>query len=96
MNQLINYRKKTSINSSTHLKIISAIKTSKGLASDTMFKGYLCYKTILCYKTALDVYLMNFFIWRKNNASFLRYRDFCVFVKPAGFKICDVIISIAA
>ena len=55
MNQLINYRKKTSINSSTHLKIISAIKTSKGLASDTMFKGYLCYKTILCYKTALDV-----------------------------------------
>ena len=39
---------------------------------------------------------MNFFIWRKNNASFSRYRDFCVFVKPADFKTCDVIISIAA
>ena len=39
---------------------------------------------------------MNFFIWRKNNVSFYRYRDFCVFVKPADFKICDVIISIGA
>ena len=36
---------------------------------------------------------MNFFIWRKNNVLFSRYRDFCVFVKPADFKICDVIIS---
>ena len=59
-------------------------------------KGYLCQKTILCHKTALDVQLMNFFIGRKNKVSFLRYRDFCVFVKPADFKICDVIISIAA
>ena len=35
---------------------------------------------------------MNFFIWRKNNVSFSRYRDFCVFVKPDDFKICDVMI----
>ena len=61
-----------------------------------MFKGYLRYKTILCHKAALDVQLMNFFIWRKNNVLFSRYRDFCVFVKPADFKIYDVIISIAA
>ena len=39
---------------------------------------------------------MNFFIWRKKNVSLSRYWDFCVFVKPAGFKICDVIMSIAA
>ena len=39
---------------------------------------------------------MNFFIWRKNNVLFSRYRDFCVFVKPTDFKICDIIISIAA
>ena len=44
-------------------------------------KDYLCYKTILSHKIALDVQLMNFFIWRKNNISFLRYWDFCVFVK---------------
>ena len=39
---------------------------------------------------------MNFFIWRKNNVSFSRYWDFCVFVKPTDFRICDIIISIAA
>ena len=61
-----------------------------------LFKGYLRYKTILCHKAALDVYFMIFFIWRKNKVSFLRYRDFCVFVKPADFKIFDVIISIGA
>ena len=38
---------------------------------------------------------MNSFIWRKN-VSFWWYRDFCVFVKHADLKICDVIISIAA
>ena len=53
-------------------------------------KGYLCYKTILCHKVAFDVQVMNFFIWRKNNVTFLRYRDFCVFVKFANFKTCDV------
>ena len=61
-----------------------------------LFKGYHCYKTILCHKAVLDVQLMNFFIWRKSNVSFSRYQDFCVFVKPADFKICDEIISIAA
>ena len=30
---------------------------------------------------------MIFFIWRKN-VSFLRYLDFCVFVKSTNFKIC--------
>ena len=39
---------------------------------------------------ALDVYMMIFF-----NVSFLRYLDFCVFVKSTDFKICDVIIGIA-
>ena len=38
---------------------------------------------------------MNFFISRKN-VLLLRYQDFCVFAKPADFKICDVVISIAA
>ena len=39
---------------------------------------------------------MNFFIWRKNNLSFSRYQDFWVFMKPADFNICGIIISIAA
>ena len=39
---------------------------------------------------------MNLFIWGKNNVSFPRYQDFGVFMKPVDFKICDVIISIAA
>ena len=38
---------------------------------------------------------MNFFIWNKNNVSFSKYLDFCVFVKSRNFEICDVIISIA-
>ena len=39
---------------------------------------------------------MDFFISRKNNVSFSGYQDFCVFVKPANFKICDTIVSTAA
>ena len=38
---------------------------------------------------------MIFFIWRKNIVSFLRYLDFCVFVKSTYFKICDIITEIA-
>ena len=38
---------------------------------------------------------MNFFIRRKNNLSFSRHLDFCVFVKSTDFKIRDVNISIA-
>ena len=30
---------------------------------------------------------MNFFIWRKNDVSFLTYLDFCVFVKSSDFKV---------
>ena len=59
-------------------------------------EGYLCYKTILCHKIALDVYLMNFFNLNKKNVSFSRYHKFCIYVKPADFKLCDIIISIAA
>ena len=39
---------------------------------------------------------MNYFIGRENNVSFSRYQDIFVFVKPTNFKICDIIISIAA
>ena len=39
---------------------------------------------------------MIFFLWIKNTVSFSRYQDFCFFVKPTDFKICNVIISIAA
>ena len=42
-----------------------------------LFKGYLHYKTILCDQVALDVELMNFFIWRKNNFC---YQDIEIFV----------------
>ena len=59
-------------------------------------KGYLRCETILCHNVALDVQLMNLFIWRKNIVLFPRYQDFCVFKKPIDFKICDVTISIAA
>ena len=58
------------------------------------FKGYLHYKTVFCNKVALDVQLMNNFIWRKNNVLFLRYLDFCAFGKCMDLKICDIIISI--
>ena len=43
-------------------------------------KGHLHYKTIFCYKVAFHLQLMNFFIWRENNVSFLRYLGFCDFV----------------
>ena len=69
--------------------------THKSITNMSSIKGYLHYKTILCHKVALDVQLMIFFIWRKNNVSFWRYQDFCVFVKSADSKTCDVIISIA-
>ena len=59
-------------------------------------KGYLRCKTIFCNKVAPDVLLMHFFIWRKSNALFSRYLQFCVFVKSTDFKIGDVIIGIAA
>ena len=52
---------------------------------ECLIKSYLRYKTILCHKAALD----------EEEISFSRYQDFCVFVNPADFKICDVIISIA-
>ena len=59
-------------------------------------KGYLRHKTIFCHKVVLDMQLMNFFIWRKNHVLFSRYRDFCVFVKSADFKIRDLIMNIAS
>ena len=59
-------------------------------------KGCLSYKMILYHKVTFDVYLMHLFISRENNVLFWRCRYFCIFVKPADFKICDVIISIAA
>ena len=34
-------------------------------------------------------------MWQKNNVSFSRYLDLCVLVKPADFKISEVIICIA-
>ena len=37
---------------------------------------------------------MNFFIWRKNNFSFSRCLDFCIFGKSTNLKICGVIIDI--
>ena len=78
-----NYFRKT-----LHLRCLTGSEYASRL-----LKGYLRYKTIFCHKVALDVYLMNFFIWRKN-VSFSRYQDCCVFVKVADFKIWDVIISI--
>ena len=41
-------------------------------------KGYPRFKIMFCSNVALDVKLMKIFIWRKNNASFSRYLDFCV------------------
>ena len=66
---------------------------NKVMICNTRNRSYLCYKTIFCNKVALDVWLINCFIWRKN-VSFLRYLDFCVFAKSTDFKICDVIIGI--
>ena len=39
---------------------------------------------------------MIFFTWRKNAVSLQKYLDFCTFMKSTNFKICDVIIDIAA
>ena len=57
------------------------------------FKGYPWYKTISCFKAALDVQLINVFIWRKNNVSFSRYLDFFIFVKFTDFKVSDAIVD---
>ena len=56
------------------------------LVNHGMIKGYLCYKTSFCRKIALYVQLSIFFIWRRNNVSFTRYVDFCVFMKSTNFK----------
>ena len=58
-------------------------------------KGYLRYKSIFWHKVTHDVWLMNFFIWRKSNVSFSRYLYFCVCMKFTNVEICDVIIGIA-
>ena len=42
------------------------------------FKGYLPCEVVFCNDIALDMSLMNLFIWKKK--SFSRYLDFCVFV----------------
>ena len=73
---------------------INSLMAHQAWSDIIQIKGYLRYKTIFCHKVALDVYLMNFFMWRKNNVSFSRYQNCCVFVKAADFKIFDVIISI--
>ena len=57
---------------------------SGGYFCNILIKGYLHYKTIFCCKVALDVQLLNFFIWRKNNVLFSRHLDFCAFVKSLG------------
>ena len=59
------------------------------------FKGYLHYKIIFRSNVGLDVQLMMFFICRKTNVLFSRYLD-CVSVKPTDFKICVIIMGIAA
>ena len=57
------------------------------------FKGYLRHETILYHKLALDVQLMDLFIWRKN-ISFPRYQGFCLFMKPVDlwrhYKYCCI------
>ena len=60
--------------------ITSSQKTnieSFSLLTVLIFKSYLNYKNIFCHKVALGTWLMNFFIWRKNNVLFSRYLDFC-------------------
>ena len=60
-----------------------------------MTKEYLCYKIIFCRKVVLDVQLMIFFLWRKNNVSFSKFNlNFPVFVKSTYFKVCDVIMFV--
>ena len=50
-----------------NLKECACEESSKKIIKccDYDLKGYLHYKTISCYKVALDVSLMNFFVWRK-------------------------------
>ena len=52
-------------------------------------------KLFFVIKQPLFDQLMKFFIWNKNNVSFWRYLNFCIFVKFTDFKICDVIINMA-
>ena len=70
-------------------------KVRKSFKTLSELKVYLRYKTIFCRKVALDMWLINFFIRRKNDVLFSRYLDFCVFMKSIDLKICDVIIGIA-
>ena len=67
-----------------------------GIKLTVFIKGYLRYKIIFCYKVVIDVWLMNFFIWRENHVSFSRYLGFCDYVKYTDLEICDVIIGIAS
>ena len=77
--------------SSIYLQVLS--NALKVLAP--VIKGYLRYKSIFCYMVALDVQLIIFFYLRKI-CFFLEICSLCVFVKSTNFKICDVIIGIAA
>ena len=47
-------------------------------------------------KTLTGYLRMIFFTWRRNALSPPKYLDFCIFMKSTNFKICDVIIDIAA
>ena len=66
------------------LRIPFLQNNSGGYFCNILIKGYLHYKTIFCCKVALDVQLLNFFIWRKNNVLLSRHLDFCALVKSLG------------
>ena len=54
------------------------------------------FKNIFCLKVALGIIINDFFLFKKNNVSFSRYLDFCIFVKSTDLKICDAIIGISS
>ena len=45
---------------------------------------------------ALDVLWINFFTWRWNGVSFLRYFDFYILGEFTNFRICVAIIDVTA
>ena len=57
---------KASDQNSVPYRILYLLKNEIPKQLADLFEGYLRYKTIFCHEVALDVQLMNFFIWKKN------------------------------
>ena len=59
-----------------------------------ILKGYFCYKMITPQNVLSEAQVKNFCISQKSYILFSRYSSFRVFIHPAIWEICDVMMSI--